>query len=211
MGWLDKYQNSGPTDPPIQELSGPTIRGKQYPPGTIVTNDKNDPRLQTYQDSLYFHDKTEKFESIKDYYKAREYYKTISHDARIWGSGTDKHNPSKFIRFKDPAGLLDDIYPYQAKPTQPVIFEESISPMKPKGLPTFQSSQPESLIQPDVIQFDPMNHAAYKGIDVSHFTDEQGRWTAKLNKVTTPGVKGRLGTMYKNGGIVNRWLDKYND
>ena len=34
-----------------QELTGPTIRGKQYPKGTIVTNDPNDPRLQAFKDS----------------------------------------------------------------------------------------------------------------------------------------------------------------
>lgn len=41
-------------------INGPTIRGKQYPKGTIVTNNPNDPRLRAYKDSLLIHNTGEK-------------------------------------------------------------------------------------------------------------------------------------------------------
>jgi len=91
--------------------------------------------------------------------------------------------------------------PIYKKPVN-MVYEPAISKMTPKCLPVFTQPTPKLLRMPDRIELDPTKHAAYRGIDVNHYTDALGRYTAKLNLVTKPGVTGRIS--YKRGGILNK-------
>jgi hypothetical protein len=90
--------------------------------------------------------------------------------------------------------------PNYKKPIQPVVYQPSVNRITPKGLPTSTQPIPQMLTMPDRIEKDSRTGAEYKGINVSHYTDALGRYTAKLNKTTTPGVRGRIS--YKNGGNI---------
>ena len=118
-----------------------------------------------------------------------------------------------FMRLKKIAALSrstginpDGYYPVEGylpafkKPIQPVVYEPFVNRITPKGLPTSTQPIPQMLNMPDRIEMDSRTGTEYKGINVSHYTDALGRYTAKLNKTTTPGVRGRIS--YKDGGII---------
>lgn len=200
-------------------LTGPTIRGKQYPKGTIVTNDPNDPRLQAYQDSLLIHNAGE--EAYRDFMQSRT---SLGLSNTSWSRIKNKYNSpnvssavNRLEKLNNEELSFDKQTPYAPiwkgstevetgrvgvlnKPTQPVTYQPFVNRMTPKGLPTPTQSTLKLLRMPDRIELDPTKHAAYRGIDVSHYTDALGRYTAKLNLVTKPGVTGRIS--YKRGGIL---------
>jgi len=84
--------------------------------------------------------------------------------------------------------------PIYKKPTQPVIYQAFVNRMLPKGLPTSTKPTLKTLTVPDRIEKDSKTGKEYKGIDVTHYTDALGRYTAKLNLSTTPGIRGRIST-----------------
>lgn len=245
MSKIIKYQQ-GTT------LTGPTIRGKKYPKGTIVTNDPNDPRIQAYLDSLALYNKAENGRNIleKDFdwirygnvLSTKDVFNIINRlnpKGETWQgqSGRLFHGNTTLTKFgnstvgevqyqdniKDfmrksqriqPIGWKPELlhgakydpntlYDYSAvykKPTQPIVYEPFVNRMTPKGLPASTQPIPQMLNMPDRIEMDSRKGAEYKGIKVNHYTDALGRYTAKLNLTTTPGVNGKIS--YKNGGIL---------
>lgn len=88
-------------------------------------------------------------------------------------------------------------------PTQPVIYQPAITKMQSKGLPNSPRLIPNPRIMPDVIYKDnSIPNAAYTGFDITHFTDSLGRWAAKFNASTTPGIRGSISTSNPNGNYT---------
>lgn len=213
------YSNEGQK---VKELSGPIIRGKKYPAGTIVTNDPNDPRLKTYQDSLRLFNlgKRKEKEAIGEFnsrypneeiihhYELPPYditsrqYKSMSsiQPIGIYGTGIPA-NLSNNYTDKD-----DMTFPVYKKPVQPIVFnsrESAIPKMTSKGMPIPTVTPNERLI-PDVVYKDNnVPNAAYnKGIDIYHRTDGLGRWAAQLIMSTQPGIRGRISTPNPKGNYT---------
>ena len=184
MKYIIKAQN-GTT------ISGPTIRGKQYPKGTIVTNDRNDPRLISYQDSVRLYNEAN---SLPDIFKPGD--PELRRVFDLWAGRGTEINPVD-IRNRDTGGYPIPVF---KKPTQPVIYQPFVNGMTPKGLPAPTQPTSQMLNMPDRIEMDSRKGTEYKGINISHYTDGLGRYTAKLNLSTTPGIRGRIS--YKDGGIL---------
>lgn len=293
MGKIIKYQQGAKTPFNAQNettLTGPTIRGKRYPAGTIVTNDpklyeRNQDSLQLYnyynlqkklsefvrvtnfptnsipedelrmkhpkewlinymrnqmeierkalakeEKSLKEHrmtdDMKESFNKIINVRKKHlnNPYLYVKNFIPLWTMGDKLINENdnfQWINAQDSPDLghkrIKPIYAYWSeidhavnyaykKPVDMVmqngVLQNQITPMTPKGLPVFTQPTPKLLRMPDRIELDPTKHAAYRGIDVNHYTDALGRYTAKLNLVTKPGVTGRIS--YKRGGMLNK-------
>lgn len=176
----------------------------------VITNDPKDPKLRAYNDSINLY-RTGKAEWDK--YKVDAFnvgFNSIPSDydklrPEHYGNNSDEYVKSLSGKIKG-LGVMDsdwkDIVVYK-KPTQPIVYQPTnISKLTPKGLPTTTPYTPQFLKQPDRIELDSTKHAAYKGIDVSHYTDALGRYTAKLNLVTKPGVRGRIGTFQMGGKTI---------
>jgi len=255
-----------------KELSGPTIRGKKYPKGTIVTNDPNDPRLKAYQDSLSIYklapstgsnpiskvdgdsyrlrmDKVSTFKKgdAKKYLEDVKSYKVydngsvskrkikdnvyeevqtnIEHLSGKASSGRDKVTLDRATEdlgdntFIDSSSRASHRYynpnispvgwedqPVYKKPTQPIVYTPFVNRMQSKGLPESPELIPNERIMPDVVYKDSRHlNAGYTGIDIQHKTDPLGRWAAKMNMSTTPGVRGRLSTPNPAGDYTTKY------
>lgn len=211
MSKIIKYQQGAKTPFNAQNgttLTGPTIRGKRYPEGTIVTND---PELyQRNQDSLRLYNRYKQREAAINKYggwntvdELNSFRKALGEPISLFERKVENNIPirsilTKYINGEKPIRRNYELNIYE-EPTN-MIYQPNITKMTPKGLPTSTQPTPKLLRMPDRIELDPTKHAAYRGIDVSHYTDGLGRYTAKLNLVTKPGVTGRIS--YKQGGIL---------
>lgn len=221
-----EYSNGGPkkNNPPT-ELSGPTIRGKKYPKGTIVTNDPNDPRLQPYRDSLLIHNAGEEayqdfmqslsslgisntsWTRIKNKYNSSDVVNSINRLERLNNKALsfDKQSPEVKV-WKDAVGIGVGRIGVLSKPIQPVVYQDEIKRIKPKELPT-PTISPNERVMPDVIYGDnDVPNAAYNaGMDITHYTDPMGRWAAKMNMSTVPGIRGRISTPNPAGNYTIKY------
>ncbi|MGV8961778.1 MAG: hypothetical protein ACOH2V_00085 [Candidatus Saccharimonadaceae bacterium] len=239
MRYIPKFQQG-------KTINGPTIRGKQYPTGTVVTNDPNDPKLKAYQDSLslyksgkeyhkmiynFSNENLLRFLPIKDSYRSlglnkedinknekellqqniveEKFFKKYKWDKedidiqRMFNNMAQKALSTGNIHIGTYPG--EGFYPAFKKPTQPIVYNDMVKRMQPKGFPT-PTIIPNERIQPDVIYKDNnVPNAAYnQGFDISHFTDSLGRWAAKFNQSTTSGYKGRLSTPNPKGNYTTK-------
>ncbi len=243
-----QYALGGPKSKAVpKEITGPTIRGKQYPKGAVVVND---PELyKRNQDSLKLYNQAEqgqkKFEKYFDWQKfgkmlpEDEVFNKINklnptgegwegasgrlitgeyqgeqnkNTGTAWGYNPNQDNireyqrrnlPIKPIGWKPALNYGEEynpkeLYDYHAVYKKPVdmIYQPFVNRMIPKGLPKFPELIPNERIQPDVIYGDNnVPNATYnQGMDITHYTDSMGRWAAKMNMSTTPGIRGRLST-----------------
>jgi len=224
MKYIKKYQN-GTT------ISGPVIKGRQFPKGTIITNDPD--TYKANQDSLKLYKKGLENIRIANNPSGNRIGFWQHPDLGLyergngvtsfeeWDGNINQAKPAiisevgevdnvsrrilnaknKPIRIAVGSGDSEGYYglPVYKKPAE-MVYEPFINKMQLKGLPVSELPVPQMKNMPDRIEMDSRKGAEYKGINVSHYTDGLGRYTAKLNLSTTPGIRGRIS--YKDGGIL---------
>ncbi len=154
-GWLEKYNDGGPVQPNYNDYSvsapegfegdGYSNVGRNYSPAwggqfkeggkvkPIVVNDKKDPRLKAYNDSLKVYNKVDR-QTLKD-------WKNNSGNEYGWMNYHNMNHPDLKGKFAYPPNAYGDKYgikpigavsnrgseaytPIYKKPTQPVIYQK---------------------------------------------------------------------------------------